>query len=233
MMEIHPLFDTDEQVWVFEETGVTARSLRELQQKYPSAKIVGYAPQGCEIRHDSSTPRTSHSVPMPRVGRPPEPFREEKKSALPPIVRKSPPIVVLQSVPLTKVVITSRPDRSGLREKALVFRSQAKNTAEIAVRLRCSEKTVRELIQEGRDVGDVRALVVPKRAFTPPTVVDKPRSWTKEEHELLVRYAGESLSSSQIATRLKRPRNSVMSRCHRFGIKLHGALGRGRPVCKW
>jgi hypothetical protein len=44
-MQVHPLFDLEQQVWVAE-SGVVAKTLRELQQKLPGAEIIGYYPNG-------------------------------------------------------------------------------------------------------------------------------------------------------------------------------------------
>jgi GcrA cell cycle regulator len=44
-MKTHPAFDASEQVWVTE-SGVVARTLGELQRKFPNAEIVDYYPNG-------------------------------------------------------------------------------------------------------------------------------------------------------------------------------------------
>ena len=63
VMKVHPEFDIESAVW-FTESGIVARSLRELQQKLPKATIVGYYPQGYGIvQHEPRKPgETSRST---------------------------------------------------------------------------------------------------------------------------------------------------------------------------
>jgi len=48
------------------------------------------------------------------------------------------------------------------------------------------------------------------------------RPWSALEDEIMARMAGQGKSGSEIGEALGRPRNSVIGRCHRQGIKLRG-----------
>ena len=58
------------------------------------------------------------------------------------------------------------------------------------------------------------------------------RPWSALEDEIMARMAGQGKSGSEIGEALGRPRNSVIGRCNRQGIKLRGrkvANKGGRP----
>ena len=58
------------------------------------------------------------------------------------------------------------------------------------------------------------------------------RPWSALEDEIMARMAGQGKSGSEIGEALGRPRNSVIGRCNRQGIKLRGrkvANKDGRP----
>ena len=53
-----------------------------------------------------------------------------------------------------------------------------------------------------------------------PKIVSRP--WSALEDEIMARMAASGKSGSEIGEALGRPRNSVIGRCHRQGIKLRG-----------
>jgi len=70
---------------------------------------------------------------------------------------------------------------------------------------------------------------VTARLANPKNVI---RPWSALEDEIMARMAGQGKSGSEIGEALGRPRNSVIGRCTRQGIKLRGrkiANKGGRP----
>jgi len=201
-MITHPLFDINEQVWVTE-SGIVAETLRELKQKLPNAKIVGYYPNGYTA--DRSGPEWNDGSRLRNIWFHPKPpghaLTLKKQAAA--SRKRGEHDLGRQKTELARVEARAKaeedrkaavvawhaernrrieerkakglPVRQRVDHNAILnLRAEGKNTTEISRELFCGRDTVLAHIQKGQREDDLRAFVRPNRANAAPPRPPKP-----------------------------------------------------------
>jgi hypothetical protein len=218
-MEVAPLYDVEDAVWVVEIDGaeLCAASLRELQDKMPRVQIKDYYPNGFGATRDGflrdlgRVPYLPHYVISDRKKRQIDHYRQMQSTS------PEPEVVVEKVLPPKSVV--SHDEIMDLA--AAGYRSPA-----IAESLKISLATVQRHKMAAHQAKDPRALVRSRRVVMR---TKKNHDWTDEDDALLRRKAREHVSARQISLMIGCTRNAVIGRGRRLGVHFHGVGGNYHP----
>lgn len=230
-MQVHPLYDINDQVWVAE-TGVVARTLRELQQKLPKAKIVGYYPDGyvadrsgcsSELRKIwypvRQTPtailanKIDKEVAKKAAQKQRRSIQEQEYYA-----RQKAEFELIQQDVTTQQIRGIKQVHVRLdREAILNLRALGERTAVIARKLNYRFNSVSSCLTEAKHAGDPRA-ATPVKVRLPRLLISWVQ-WTLEQDQEFRGLVAAGYKDLEIAAKLGRTKNSIIGRRHRLGLK--------------
>lgn len=224
-MQVHPLYDINNQVWVAGR--VVARTLRELQEKLPKAKIVGYYPEGyVENRSDWEGAQEALRKAWRPVYQVPTSIKVRALDREIAEKQKKEDYYAKQKAEYERIKRSAEyKDATGKRlyvfvdhEAILELRGKGKTPIQIQRKLGCSHATVRRHLDEAKDAGDARVSVPFKQIVANrPSLISM--AWKEADDAQLRLLLTQGYKDTQIAKLMGRTRNSIIGRRHRLKLK--------------
>ena len=238
-MRVHPLFDIEEKVWVYGNT--IAPTLRELKEHLPSeVEIVGYYPSGYEapffevLKDPKLRPvnpnnwgrsTSQKALKIDRSLKQTKSEYQEKRY----YARQKHELQVIEGMVDRQKMEAAKVERATTKqqrdEKILIAAGKGTQRVTIALDLKISIDTVRDVLKKARQLGDARPDVPILRVSKPRKLAGKiyKSVWTPERDEFVRANAALGKSAGRIAYELGEniTKNAVIGRARRIKVRLN------------